>query len=769
LGLVSIIRGDCLRIKLKLLVLPFLFSAIYSSNAHAFRYLGVDASGNDTIAGDDAGAIAVYTFDEAGGTVAYDRSAIGAPLDLTMSTAGNLPTSDGTPIRTNALLGGGYLIINPKPNGGPGQNADLGYQAAQVHRTFLVSSGAASKLNACTSGITIQAFIRSWFPFQGNSNYGNMIVGLSNTTETPRANGLRATTLAMPNFAIMQNGMSGSEVAQVNAGGAVQGSVPGAFASVREGENPGRLTEVIATLESNRILTVYVNRIPKSSTSAVNPNFLPGAKLVIGNELAPLPADRNIIDQANWSGEIHHVAIYCRGFSRDEIIGAIEQNKQRQDVVRPDSSVSSNPTKDEARRLMERLTGTLIPIDSPMLSRVEAKLAAGDRMGAVKIITGDPATGEVGHPDFLNTLVKQFALKMSTREETIRLPLNDFAASFIGITRDDRSAKELLTGDFYYMADPTKVRVRSDFFRDILMSNNHYEDLEAGQWNIGKVLMRVDQAASVPANIPRGQQIALSAAGAYTPNPDPAGVITSRAFMQAHAVAGTSRRLVEYAFREFMCVPMSQMADTAASPARIGRDVDRMPGGDSVKFETSCKGCHTVMDGFRGAFAHVDYANIKIGNQTYGVVRNTQINKTGDFAFSMSANEKVREVDNDITWKMNHNYTVFPAGYEITDDSFVNNAVGANNRNLFGWTGARARGGVGVNQFGQMIADSNRFSLCMAKRAIATVCGARLAPDDQVTPFMQSAAQKFKDGGYKLRALFQDVAATPACTAGLSK
>lgn len=743
-------------------------SAFFGSEALALRSLDVDANGKDVIVGDDSGAVAVYKFDEAGGSVATDTSGVGAALDLTMSNAGNLPVAPGgVPILTNAYIQNGFLIVNPKPNG-VGMQADMGYTSAQEHRTFLSSGVAASKLNSCTNGFTIQAFVRSWFPFQGNTNVGNMIVGLSNTSEAA------GSTIQPQNFAIMQTGMAGNEAIAIRerAGTSAvttQSSVTGAFASVRELENPGRLTEIIATREPSGVLTVYVNRIPKSSTSAVAPLFTSTAQLVIGNELAPLSVDgagkKVLGQQSNWSGEIHHLAIYCKGFTRTEVIGALEANKAKQEIVRPDTNQAISPTRIQARRLVERLTGTIVPIDHPMVTRVEQKLLMNDRVGAVKIITGDKVSGEPGHPDFLNTLVKQVALKMSNREETIRVALNDFAASFIGIARDERSAKELLTGDFYYMADPTKAKVRSDFFRDMLTSNNHYEDIEKGQWDIGKVLMRVAQDETVPTNIPRGQQIPLSAAGAYTPNPDPAGVITSRAFMAAHAIAGTNRRLVEYSFREFMCVPMAQMADTSASPARIGRDVERTPGGDAVKFETSCKGCHTVMDGFRGAFARFDFSNIKVGNATYGVVRHTQLNKTGDFAFTGTTGAD----RNDVVIKMNHNETVFPTGYETTDDSFVNNAVGVANRPMFGWYGARARGGVGVNQFGQMIADSDRFAQCMAKRAIEAVCDAGLAPDNVVTPFMQSAALKFKESGYKLRSLFQEVAATPNCTANLSK
>ena len=407
--------------------------------------------------------------------------------------------------------------------------------------------------------------------------------------------------------------------------------------------------------------------------------------------------------------------------------------------------------------MIERLIGSVIPVDHPMIARVEERILRNDRIGAAKIVTGDVASQEPGHPDFLNTVVKQMAMRMSNREETIRAPLNDFAASFIGITRDERSAKELLTGDFFYMANPKKAVVRSNIFRDIVVSNNHYEDLEKEQWDLGKVLMRVP-GPDAPMGSPAGQMIATDSTGTMSANPDPAGVLTSRAFMQAHAIAGTNRRLVEYAFRAFMCMPMSEMADTSASPARIGRDIDRFPGGDNVKFETSCKGCHTVMDGFRGAFARFDYSNLTVGGANYGIVRHTQVNNAGGFKFPANAVDA-----NTVIRKMNHNETVFPQGYEITDESFVNNAVGIKNKDVFGWAGARARGGVGVNQFGHMIADSARFSQCMAKRVYEAVCAPGMKSEARITPIVKELASKFQASGYKLRSLFQETAATPNC------
>jgi hypothetical protein len=460
--------------------------------------------------------------------------------------------------------------------------------------------------------------------------------------------------------------------------------------------------------------------------------------------------DADVSKQRNWSGEISHLAIYCRSFSRTEILGTVLQNKSSADVVKPGVAAVVS-SKVQARKMIERLIGGPIPIDHPMIAQVEAKIVANDMIGAAKIVTGDSTTGDLGHPDFLNVVVKQMALKMSNHEETIRAPLNDFTADFVGITRDDRSAKELLTEDFYYMADPAKANVRNDMFNDMLLSNNHYADIDSGHWDLGKVLVRKT-----------GQQIATTTTGGMTPNPDPAGVITSRAFMSSHAVAGTNRRMVEYAFREFMCVPMSEMADTSASPARIGRDVDRLPGGDPLKFETSCKGCHTVMDGFRGAFAHFDFANASVNGVGYNFVRNAQVSAKGmEFGFPTGTSDT-----NNVVVKMTHNETVFPAGFTITDDSFVNNAVGNSNKSLFGWRGSQSHGGFGVNQFGHMIADSTRFSQCMAKRVYETVCKTGLKSDAVVNPLVQSLALKFEDSGYKLRSLFQQAASNPACAAG---
>lgn len=395
--------------------------------------------------------------------------------------------------------------------------------------------------------------------------------------------------------------------------------------------------------------------------------------------------------------------------------------------VKPDI-MAADPTalQSKARKIYERLTGTKLAIDSPLISEMTAFLNKGDLAGAAQIATKDP--------DFYNITVKLMALQLSTRDETIKTPLNDFVASLIGVTRDMRDARELLTGNFYYRG--SGANIRSDLVKDLLISNNHYADLETNRVNLAANLERVE-----------GQMIATSETASVA-SPDPAGVLTSRTFMGEHALAGTNRRLVEYTFREFMCVPLDQWADTGASDARIGRDIDRFPAGDHLKFQTSCKGCHTVMDGFRGAFAKWDFDGMGI--------KHSAVNARG------GANNYTIATDNQgIINKMNKNNTIFPAGYTTTNDSFVNNATRPQNANFFEWRGA-ASGGNGVKAFGTVVSNSRRFSQCMAKRVFKTVCRKDLDPAADHAALVRWG-DEFEASGYQLKKLFESVAVKPEC------
>lgn len=384
----------------------------------------------------------------------------------------------------------------------------------------------------------------------------------------------------------------------------------------------------------------------------------------------------------------------------------------------------------EAKWLLERITSVRWSADSPVLKQVSALIASGNRDQAAQLA--------MSQPQFLNITIKQMAAQMSTREETIRAAFNDFAASFIGVTRDDIDARQLLTGNFYYAADPTKVPAGANIPMalgpDVIASNRHYASLESNRLDLGAILEKRD-----------GQLLVIDDANNTANNPDPAGVLTSRTYIEAHATAGTNRRLVEFAFREFMCSSIDQIADTTAPDLRIGRDIDRFPGGDHLRFQTSCKGCHTVMDGFRGAFAMWDFNNVPIHSKAGGIQGR-----------SPAADGTTRVMN-----KLNKNGSVYAGGYVTRDDSWVNHANRGANALSLGWRSSLT-GGNGVAGFGALLAGSQRFSQCMAKRVYNSVCRRELPQEEQKALFTKLGA-RWESTGYKIKKLYEIVATDSNC------
>lgn len=410
----------------------------------------------------------------------------------------------------------------------------------------------------------------------------------------------------------------------------------------------------------------------------------------------------------------------------------------------------------EAKWMLERITGVKWAPDASQIVDMAARISAGDKVGAAKIATSQP--------QFYSVTVKEMSAKMSSRAESVREPLNDFSASFIGIVRDNTDARELLYGNFYYAytgtpALPAGVTVRmvdtaANQNTNMLLSNNHFVDLENANLNVHEYLTKV-----------QGQRIPTSTtANIASPEADVAGVLTQRAFLSAHAVAGTNRRLVEFTFREFMCQPIEGWADTSASDIRVGKDIDRVPGGDPNKFLTTCKGCHSVMDGFRGAFARWDFnANVN------GVLHSLNGVTTGGFqpVNSDATRQVMRKLNRD-TPPAATMFVMFPGGWNTVDTSFVNNADRGVNATTFGWRGLAPDGAAlstsssGTNSFGRLIANSKRFSQCMAKRIWDQVCKYSLPEVDSDIVFVGLAMQ-FEQNGYKMKDLFETVASHPKC------
>ncbi len=382
-------------------------------------------------------------------------------------------------------------------------------------------------------------------------------------------------------------------------------------------------------------------------------------------------------------------------------------------VVTPQTTATITSQRERAQKLFQGITAVRIAIDDPRLIQMEAFITAGNERAAAKIATQDPL--------FLDVQIRDTARKMSTRDETVRAPMSDFVATFLGVVRDSdtTSAKQLLTGNFYYKV-PAAVAlantIRDVELADIIQSNRHYDDLTTRGLSPSAVLqIQTPQRAMV--------------AGAAANHPDPAGLITTRSFIEAHAVAGTNRRMVEYTMRQFMCVAMSDWADANGSDERVSQDVTRTPSGSNNLYLTTCKSCHSGMDAFRGAFAFLDFNN---NAQTIGTT---------------------------VVGKMLRNAAEAPSGYRLVDNSVINNAILPKNADQFGWRTSNT--GMGIGGFGKMLADSRGFSRCMVRRAFKAVC--RRSPLVGEEALVRSLADQFETDGYHTRNMWENVAIQQQC------
>lgn len=705
-----------------------------------------------------ANAVALYEFRETSGNVVKDTSAIGSPLDLIISDA------SGNSIERSV----GTLFIKS--------------------RNLIQSSGPATKIiDACkTSGeLSIETWIEDAEPVQKlvgqypeDTAQPNRIVSLN--SDIKRNNFYVGQFYDNAELLYSAINTSGNEnVAGVTdftkAGGSLNNPLISSMNQIiipsLESKDPPLvpMQKIIMTLTKNSVATLYLTdrdgNMSQAATSAAGftaangkalfSNWYNNAKLSIGNvsstfaEVANAPGDfvRCTGPVANsdpsckansryWKGKLHLVAIYCKALTPTDILGAIANAQVQNKVIPVNVNVNVTDNLKKAQEIYQRLTGVKTPLYDPLLAQMELKLSQNDALGAAAIATNDPR--------FYNITVRDFASKMSNRSETIDTPLNDFTATVIGAVRDQINAQRLLWDDITYIADRKKVAVPSTMAPDILKSNNHYESLANQRADLSNVLMMSTQ------KIFDGIKA--------VPMPTPAGLLTSRAWMMAHGIAGTNRRLVEYSLREFLCTPLEKVADSTGPDNVVARDIDRFPGGSHTKFTTTCRACHTIMDGFRPAFSYFTFnGGYTMHSFTSPAVANQAQEDQGLGMFKSNAAGAAY-----IHSKLNHNETVFPGGRITVDDNWINDAANGANLPYFNWT---RLSGKGIRDFGKMLAESKQFPLCMASRVYTQVC--KRAPSSAETTMLTSAATEFSTTkNYNLKFLFEKIVTTKECLGG---
>lgn len=528
-------------------------------------------------------------------------------------------------------------------------------------------------------------------------------------------------------------------------------------------QDEGGKQRVVITRDWNGtagVFRVYIsnaNRVAQIALREESAQDFPGSlsawdaaySLAIGNEPSFDPNNRGTPNEnqnnRNWLGKLYDLRIYCRALASEEILGVGRAPFMTKiSAAALDNSSRSSDARRKAMVIYNRVAGLRIPADSQLISQMETHVAAGNSEEAVKLAMDPPANLE-GFNGFYNITVRDMAARMSTREESVNTPLNDFIATVIGSTKNNEDAGGLLTGNFFYMADPTLAAVPSDMRGDIVRSNIHYDTLQKGRFDLSKVLVR-----SSPQQLFDGNRLQPVI------NRDAAGLLTSRAFMEAHAIAGTNRRIIEYTFRQFLCIPIEEWKDANGSDSWVGRDIDRAPGGDPNRYRLDCKGCHTRMDPLRGAFARYTFSNGFV--KRADLVGATPANQTMDGELTMLMTPGYA-----IASKLNHNEMTSTFGNLQTDDSFDNQAVRGPASEYFGW-GARTKGN-GTNQFGEMISQAKAFPRCMARRVFRAAC--KREPSSAEIPLLDTIADGTLSGGdttkFKIKDLFKKIVPMKEC------
>jgi hypothetical protein len=396
--------------------------------------------------------------------------------------------------------------------------------------------------------------------------------------------------------------------------------------------------------------------------------------------------------------------------------------------------------REQARRIHDRLTG--VPPTNSELAAMTDCITNGVASSACTTaansngIAGISSDGKVmatylamQNPNFLNVVVKNMVIPWTNKDQTVFAPLNDAAATVIGLIRDGatKDFREVLYGDIIYTGNDNSLPAYSN------SNNNHYIQMEHRNLNLRTVLQAQPQT-SVTGH----------------PLEAVAGVLTTRQSARAFFYAGTNRAMFRFTMMNYLCSDLEPIKDITRVPDRIHQDVSRSPGGDSSIFLNNCIGCHAGMDGMLGAFAYYNWgpavfdpnADPETQSMTYVQSPNT---------YTLSG----KSFTSRVVPKFVQNFPNFPYGYFTTDNSWINYWRTGPNAKL-GWAGNTPQApstGTGAAALGQELANSEAFARCQVIKVYRQVCF-----NDPTESTLGTIVTDFKNSNYNMLKVFSDAA-----------
>jgi len=368
---------------------------------------------------------------------------------------------------------------------------------------------------------------------------------------------------------------------------------------------------------------------------------------------------------------------------------------------------------EQARRIYERIAG--VPPSAAELASMAGTIsgACGGSCapGAAALVTA--AQTATSAPTFYNVTLKNMVIPWTNRDQTVFAPFNDYAATVIGMVRDDVAFNTALSADILYVVNGVSPAPSTG-------DNNHYATAEANGVDLLANLKQTSQSATYG-----------------TPAAATAGLLTTRGAESSFFINGTNRAMFRFTMMNHFCNDMQTLMDTTRPTDRVRQDVARSPGGDSRVFLNNCAGCHSGMDPMAQAFAYYNFNGTPVGDGT----------NTGTMVYTAGQVQP--------KYLINQNNFVY--GFVTPDDSWSNRWRAGVNAAL-GWDPTLPGSGNGAKSLGAELESSDAFAQCQVVKVFTAVCfRAPNSSADQQT--VSTIKASFKSGGYKLKQVFQQAAA----------
>jgi hypothetical protein len=317
-------------------------------------------------------------------------------------------------------------------------------------------------------------------------------------------------------------------------------------------------------------------------------------------------------------------------------------------------------------------------------------------------------------PGFYSVTLKNLVIPWTNRDQTVFAPFNDYAATVIGMVRDDVPFNTALSADILYVVNAPGLPAPT------ASDNNHYATAEMNGVDLMSTLKQTTQSATYG-----------------IPSAATAGLLTTRGAASSFFINGTNRAMFRFTMINHFCNDMQTLMDTTRPTDRIRQDVARSPGGDSRAYLNNCVGCHSGMDPMAQAFAYYDFVGTVVGDGT----------NTGALQYTPGQ----------VQAKYTINSNNFTFGFVTPDDSWSNRWRAGSNAAL-GWATTLPGSGNGAKSLGQELESADAFAQCQVVKVFTAVCF-RAPTDAADMATVSTIKASFIAGGYKLKQVFQQSAA----------